>query len=738
MRLLAPAIVPVALLLLPLASAQHNYKTWKDFGGGPDSSKFVNLTQMNKFNVNQLTVAWTYPVRDRGTYRFNPIIVDNVMYVLARNSSLVALDATTGKEIWVHENLRGIAPYGINYWESKDRKDRRLIFQKNHYLQEIDARTGKSILSFGDNGLVNLKKGLDRDPDTISRIQSNNPGRIFENLLILGSVTGEFYVAPPGDLRAFDVITGKIVWTFHTIPRPGEVGYETWPRDAYKYAGGANTWGEIAVDEKRGIAYFPTGSPTFDYYGADRHGDNLFGNCLLALDARTGKRLWHFQLIHHDLWDYDATASPQLITVRHDGKVVDAIAQASKQGFLYVFDRVTGKPLWPIEERPVPQSDMPGEQSSPTQPFPTVVPPHSRQKVDPDDINPLLPADVRTEWKQRMLQGRIEQFTPPSTEYETFATPSSTGGANWGTTASNPKKGIVFISAQDTTSVYQLHAEPVAFPGLPQGAQVTYGQICQTCHGPDRGGSLGFPSLIGMTRRLSADDFAQLIASGRADMPAFPALAGDPVGALYAYLSILDGGTQTRTEPANFGGPVVASGGAPGGELVPARFGGMVGPAYPPGVDAPSSRFYTTYGAEHPNFLSRPWTWLMAYDLNKGTIAWKVPQGDDPEAVAQGVHNTGMYARGQRHGMVVTSSGLIFLASADGKLRAFDQDNGEVLWSADLPAASEGIPAMYEVNGKQYLVVVAAAGDIPGRPQSSNAADARAYVTFALPEKSKP
>lgn len=727
--------VPLAALFLTasLLSAQ-NHKTWKDFGGGPDSSKFVDLTEINKSNVASLKVAWTYPVQDRGSYRFNPIIVDNTMYVLARNNSLVAVDATTGKEIWVHENLRGIAPYGINYWESKDRKDRRLLFQKNHYLQAIDAQTGKSILSFGDNGLVNLKKGLGRDPDSISRIQSNNPGRVFENLLILGSVTAEFYVAPPGDLRAFDVLTGKIVWTFHTIPRPGEFGYDTWPKDAWKYAGGANTWGEIAVDEKRGIAYFPTGSPTFDYYGADRHGNNLFGDCLLALDARTGKRLWHFQMIHHDLWDYDATASPQLITVRHDGKSVDAVAQASKQGFLYVFDRVTGKPLWPIEERAVPQSEMPGEKSSPTQPFPTVVPPFSRQKVDPNDINPLLSPEKRAEWKARMLAGRIEQFSPPSTGYESFATPSSTGGANWGTTASNPAKGMVFISAQDTTSLYKLYAEPTAFPGLPLGAQGTYGKFCQGCHGEDRAGRSGFPSLVGVTKRLSGEDFAQLLASGRADMPAFPSLAGDVGKSLYSYLSILDGPGPVRSA-RNFGGPVVASGGAPGGELVPARFGGMVGPAYPDGVQGPSARFYTTYGSEHDNFLSPPWTWLVAYDLNKGTIAWKVPHGDDPEALAKGMPNTGMIGRGQKHGMVVTSSGLIFATAADGKVRAFDQDTGKILWSAELPAVSEGIPAVYEVKGRQYLVVNAAAGGIPGRPDSGNSADARAYVVFALPEK---
>ncbi len=398
------ASVSIALAV-QAASGQQDHKTWRDYGGGPDSSHFVALNQINKSNVSQLEVAWIYPTGDNRSYIFNPIVVDNVMYVLARNSSLVALDAATGKEIWIHENLPGLTSRGIAYWESKDRKDRRLIFTINNHLQEIDARTGKSILTFGNNGLVDLREGLGRDPNTITRIQPESPGRVFEDLIMLGSATGEAYLSPPGHIRAYNVVTGKLVWTFHTIPHPGEFGYDTWPKDAWRYSGGANTWGEITVDEKRGIAYFPTGSPTYDYYGADRIGSNLFANCLLALDARTGKRLWHFQMVHHDLWDYDITAAPQLITVRHGGKLIDAVSQSTKQGFLFVFDRVTGKPLWPIEERPVPKSDMPGEQAWPTQPYPTVPPPFARQSMTADDVNPfILTAEERAAWKEQNLE----------------------------------------------------------------------------------------------------------------------------------------------------------------------------------------------------------------------------------------------------------------------------------------------------------------------------------------------
>ncbi len=292
-------------------AASGSSRSWRDYGGGPDSSKFVALNQITRDNVGKMTTAWTYPAGDTLNYQFNPIVVDDVMYVLAKNNSLVALNAATGEEIWIHANLRGIARRGVNYWESADRKDRRLLFQMNNYLQAIDARTGKSILTFGNNGLVDLKEGLGREGSTV-RAQSSTPGKIFQNLILLGSAVGEGYLSPPGHLRAFDVVTGKLAWTFHTVPQPGEFGYDTWPKDAYKYVGGANTWGEISIDEKRGIAYFPTGSPTYDYYGADRLGSNLFANCLLALDARTGKRLWHYQVVHHDLWDYDLTAAPQL------------------------------------------------------------------------------------------------------------------------------------------------------------------------------------------------------------------------------------------------------------------------------------------------------------------------------------------------------------------------------------------------------------------------------------------
>ena len=357
----------VAATLTGVAGAARSNRNWWDNLAGPDSSNFVDLDEIKKSNVGQLEVAWSYPYATPG---FNPVVVDDVMYLLGRNNSLIALDATTGKELWIHEGLGGIVSRGINYWQSADGKDKRLLFSINSYLQAIDATTGKSILTFGENGTVDLRIGLAR-AQYAGRIQSNSPGKIWKNLIILGSAAGEAFIAPPGDIRAYDVVTGHKVWQFHTIPQPGEFGYDTWPKEAYKYVGGANNWGSFSVDEERGIVYVPTGSANYDFYGADRVGQNLFANCLLALDAKTGKRLWHFQTVHHDLWDFDNVSAPQLVTVRHNGRKVDAVALAGKTNFLYVFDRVTGKPLWPIEERPVPKSEMPGEKAWPTQPWPT-------------------------------------------------------------------------------------------------------------------------------------------------------------------------------------------------------------------------------------------------------------------------------------------------------------------------------------------------------------------------------
>ena len=728
------------------------HRTWVDYGGGPDMSRFVRTSLITPETVGALDVAWTYRTGDENVYQFNPLVVDTTMFVLAKDHSLVALDARTGEEVWIHAHLRGIARRGINYWESADGTDARLLFQMNDYLQAIDARTGQSILSFGADGVVDLKAGLDRDPATISRVQTGTPGKVFENLLILGSSPGESYLSAPGYIRAYDVVTGETAWTFRTIPRPGEVGYDTWPEDAHRYAGGVNAWGEITVDAARGIAFVPTGSPTYDYYGADRHGANLFGNSLLALDARTGERLWHFQLVHHDLWDYDPAAAPQLVTIRRGGATIDAVAVAGKTGFLYVFDRETGEPVWPIEERPVPASDVPGEQAWPTQPFPTVVPPFARQSMRAEDLSPyLMDDDERRRWTATLdaleRDGRTGLFTPLSHRHETLALPGAVGGASWGNTAANPDAGTVYVISIDWPSLYpRLERQDAAPEAGASGARPVparwrgpelFATHCQACHGADHAGTPVGPSLVGVERRLGIADFQQILRAGRGEMPAFGHLSEAEVQALYRLLGGSRDGEVVRTPE----GPVVATGGAPAGQAPRPvqRSGGANGPPYPENAGAPPARYSIGgWGLGHAYVIAPPWATLTAYDLNTGSIRWQRALGLDRDAAAEGATETGV-PQAQRNGMVVTSSGVVFATAKDGRVYAFSAETGDELWSATLPTGTEGMPTYYEIDGRPYLAVVATTplqfgreGSEGGRGPTGPSVPG-SYVVFSLP-----
>ncbi len=633
------------------AAEDRPFTTWHEHLGGADSSQYSSLRQINKSNVKQLQVVWTYPARE-GNYLFNPIVIDGVMYVQAKNNSLVALDALTGKELWTHPFEGPVVQRGINYWESSDRSDRRLLTINAGFLTAVDARTGQTITSFGDNGRADLRAGLDFDWSRIAPIHTNNPGRIFEDIMIVPLMrSGSDYAYVPGDIHAYSVRTGKLLWQFHTVPRPGEAGYETWPKDFWQRSGGGINWSELTIDEKRGIAYIPTGTGKWDFYGADRKGTNLFANSVVALDARTGKRLWHFQTVHHDLWDYDLPAGPKLLTIRHNGKNVDVVIQPSKQGFLYVLDRVTGQPIWPMEERPVPKSDVPGEESWPTQPFPTKPPPFARQTLTEKDINPYIPAEEQELTRTRIRNARNGGlFTPPSFQ-GTIEIPGSNGGASWGTAAVDPVKGTLYIVSHDQPNILIL---------VP----------------PDSPLAKGAPGTTS--------------AESRGGKPApTPPRSREPEGALFTH----------------YAGPNQ-------------------------GFVSATTRLPT---------ISPPWFQMTAYDMNSGTIKWQVPYGTVAALAAQGHADTGVISS-QRGGPVVTAGGLIFTATNDRKFRAWDVDTGKVIWEAELPAASEGVPAVYEIGGREYIAICAAQGEGPkvnlsGAVASSAKAPQNSYVVFALPKK---
>ncbi|CAN5404211.1 hypothetical protein BH23VER1_BH23VER1_21740 [soil metagenome] len=697
------SIFPLALTALSAAD-----QDWAAYLGDKSSAQYSALDQITADNVGDLEVAWTYNAGDareggRSQIQCNPLVVDGVLYGTSPQLKVFAVGAATGEERWRFDaSATGRPLDGVNrglvYWA--DGTDRRILFAASHFLYAIDAESGTLVEGFGDGGAVDLKGDLGRDVRGLS-LQATTPGVLFGDLLIMGMRLGEGPApAAPGHIRAYNVRTGALAWRFHSIPQPGEVGYETWPPDAWEHIGGANVWTGFALDEGRGLVFCPTGAPAFDFWGGNRIGENLFSNCLVALDAATGERVWHYQIVRHDLWDRDLPAPPNLVTVTHDGHRIDAVAQVTKSGHVFVFDRETGEPLFPIEDVAVPPSDLQGESAWPTQPLPTKPEPFARQIFDYGEITDISQESHRAVL-DRFTQVRPHApFMPPSME-GTIIFPGFDGGAEWGGAATDPD-GILYINSNEMPWVLNMVETNRNQDGGTTSGQAIYTQICAACHGTDRVGNAahGVPTLVGIEERVKGEDALTLLQTGRGVMPSFGFLSAAQQEAVTGFLY--------GTEPADGGD---ANGAKGAGEVLAAIPYSHTG--YNRWLDPDG------YPAVKP-----PWGTLNAIDLNTGEFRWSVPLGEFPELTARGIPKTGTENYG---GPVVTAGGLVFIAaSKDEHIRAFDKATGTELWKRPLPAGGYATPATYEAGGRQFVVIACGGGKM-----GTKSGDA--YGAFALP-----
>lgn len=695
LRILFVSVITFVIFIVSFS--EKTATDWPEYNGDGARSHYSALSQISRKNVKNLKVAWTYhsggadTIRHRTQMQCNPIIIKGVLYGVSAETQAFALDAITGKQLWKTEfsEHESTTSRGVSYWS--DGKTARIFMGAGKWLYALDAVSGKPVSEFGTAGRINLKTGLER-PGADDYVSSNTPNTIYENLIITGVRVAESESALLGDIRAFDARTGKLIWTFKTIPDKGEEGYESWyPENPRQNLGGANAWMGMAVDREAGIVYVPTGSAAYDFYGGNRHGDNLFANCLLALDARTGKKIWHYQLVHHDIWDRDPPAPPNLLEIVRNGKKVKAVALVTKQGQTFVFNRLTGEPVYPINQMPFPQESMPGEKVSITQPVPSLPVPFTRQSFTSQDFSPFV-AD-KDSLIAILSKARTGSPYIPVTEKMTVFFPGTDGGAQWGGAAADPE-GILYVPAKEIPVYTSLVPRKQATARI-SGGQKLYGLYCSSCHGEDRKGSHdgSYPGLSGIAQRLSAEQLHTLLQNGQGRMPSFSHLSVNEKKLLTGFLfdKISDETIIAEEKPL----------------IIPYQHTGY-------------NRWYDRNG--YPVSMP-PWGTLTAIDLNTGQHKWQVPLGEYAALTKEGIPPTGTDNYG---GPLVTAGGLVFIAATrDEKFRAFDKETGKLLWESDLPAAGYATPSTYAVNGKQYVVIACGGGKLNTRSGDQ-------YVAFAL------
>ncbi len=714
-------LFPVFIIFLLAAGCSHPKQDteWRNYGGNNAGNRYSPLNEINLSNVQTIRPAWVYHSagnpgqNSQGSdqeIQCQPIVVQGILYGYDPALKLFALDAATGREVWKFDPFSDLTPRytrsrGMTYWE--DGNDKRIFFTAGSNLYAVHALTGKPVLDFGEAGRLSLYTGLAVNHDVRHLyVAATSPAVVYKNILIIGSAVSEAGNAAPGYVRGFDAHTGKLVWTFHTIPQPGEPGYETWPKDAYQWAGGVNNWGGMALDEKRGMVYFGTGSPSSDFYGGDRAGINLYANCILALQAQTGKLKWYYQTIHHDLWDRDIPCQPNLTSIVHNGKKEDVLVQSTKDGLVYVLDRDDGHSIFPVEERPVPTEGLSGEHPWPVQKFPLKPAPLCNQFLADSDITDI--SKDAHDYVERMLAGtgHDKKFLPPSGRGTVLI--GYSGGAEWGGNAVD-NNGIFYQNSNNAPWLLRMISradQQKEIAELSQGNGL-YISNCASCHGADRrGNGQEVPSLLKINNRLPEAEIARVLKTGQGRMPSFQTLSETDRRSI---IHFLESDVHAVAEHKGVKHPLTNQ--KPTDTAFPYK---------PPYFSSVWEKLTDSNG--YPG-IKPPWGTLNAIDLNTGEYKWRVPLGEYPELTKKGIPITGMESYG---GPLATAGGLVFIAGTrDEKIRAFDSRTGKQVWEYQLPAGGFATPITYRLAGRQYIVIAAGGGR--GLKSSGD------YIAFALP-----